>query len=162
MKCSACGFENLEGHDVCDNCLGSLVGAPTSRRYQKSNVLKDHLKDVTFRVSPIVKPTASLREAIAAMKEKKMGCLLVVENNELLGIFTERDVIQKLSFPNDELDTLKIKEFMTPAHEVLTEEHTISAVLNKMSMGNYRHVPIQKSDGTFTYFSVRDALQYLF
>jgi CBS domain-containing protein len=162
MKCPSCGHENLEGYDFCENCLVSLVNSSSTPRFLKSDVLKDPLKNAELRVSPIVKPSATVREAIRAMKEKKMGCLLIVNKQELVGIFTERDLLQKLSFPDDDLDGIKIKEVMTPAPEVLDEEQRISAVLNKMSMGNFRHVPIRKEDGSFTYFSVRDALQYLF
>jgi len=162
MKCPSCKFDNLEGEDFCANCLGSLVGVTVAPRYLKNNVLKDQLKVTELRNPPIVSSATSIQDSLQAMKEKKMGCLLIVDDQELVGIFTERDVVQKLSLPGTDLKGRMIKEVMTPAPEVLSEEQTISAALNKMSMGRYRHVPIRREDGSYSYFSVRDALKYLF
>jgi hypothetical protein len=50
---------------------------------------------------------------------------------------------------------------MSANPEVLRETDSIAAALNKMSMGHYRHIPVQKSDGSYCVTSIKHVLKYL-
>jgi len=160
MKCPLCDFESLEGADFCDECFSSLdqdLDLPVQRQ-----VLFDRISKAKLRPSVMVSPGDSARSLVRTLKEKRVGSALVVEGKELVGIVTERDVLQKPAKPGLELEELEVKNIMTPSPEFLEENQTICDALNKMAVGNFRHVPIRKKSGDFSMFSVRDALAHLF
>jgi predicted transcriptional regulator len=57
--------------------------------------------------------------------------------------------------------TTPVKQLMSANPEVLRETDSIAAAVNKMSMGHYRHIPVQKSDGSYCVTSIKHVLKYL-
>ena len=104
-------------------------------------------------------PGASVRDAIRTMREHRIGCLLVVEGDRLVGILTERDLLLKV----DEGDLSRpVRELMTEDPEVLTPDDPIVYALNKMSVGGFRHVPlIDRGRRPVGIVSVKDIVDYL-
>src|SRR5262249_43496023 len=104
-------------------------------------------------------PSASVREAIRIMREHRIGCVLVVEEERLVGIITERDLLLKLDGPNLERP---IEAFMTPDPETLTLNTPIVYALNKMSVGGFRHVPLVDDEKhPVGIVSVKDIIDYI-
>ncbi|BAZ53980.1 multi-sensor hybrid histidine kinase [Nostoc sp. NIES-4103] len=107
---------------------------------------------------------SSSREAdteIAALHlEARSSCVLIVENNQLLGIFTERDVV-RLSFQKRSLDNLAISEVM--AHPVITLQQcaftNLFLVVNLLHQYQIRHLPLLNEQneivGLLTHESLR-------
>lgn len=108
-----------------------------------------------------VTPNTTAIEAVDKMKAARLGCALVVEEGKLLGIFTERDVLNKLSGKDAVVATTAVKELMSPNPETLSETDSVATALNKMSMGRYRHIPVKKSDGTYSVTSIKHVLKYI-
>jgi CBS domain-containing protein len=54
-----------------------------------------------------------------------------------------------------------IKNLMTANPEVLKETDSVAEALNKMSLGRYRHIPFQKTDGTYAVASIKSVLKYI-
>jgi CBS domain-containing protein len=67
--------------------------------------------------------------------------VLVKEGEVLVGIFTERDLLRKVAMRVDPSKT-KIGTVMTRDPEAVSFHDTIAAVLNKMTVGGFRHVPL--------------------
>jgi CBS domain-containing protein len=95
------------------------------------------------------------------MKQARLGCALVLDNGKLVGIFTERDLLNKLPGRAAQPATTPVNELMSANPEVLREADSIASALNKMSMGRYRHIPVQKSDGSYCVTSIKHVLKYL-
>ena len=87
-----------------ENAQGKLVGLVTSRLLlrhlvhcnnklaQKTQML---VKDIMIETPTTIKPTATLIEALRAMRENRIGCLPVVnDKDELIGIITEMDFLR--------------------------------------------------------------------
>lgn len=129
---------------------------------EKAKIITDPIYNVQLPKAAIVHPTASIKFALRKMCGLDQDCVLIVDRGEVVGIFTERDILRKITSPNMDLEEIEIQQLMTPMPEVLYEGDSISFAFNKMAMGNFRHVPIRRQDGTFTIFSVKDALSYLF
>ena len=85
---------------------------------------------------------ASLADAVALMRSKGIGCVLVVEDDRLVGLLTERDLLLKVLGRVSDLDAVPLSRYMTPDPEVLHLEDPIVFALNKMSLGGFRHVPL--------------------
>ena len=165
MICPACGYENLSGADECDECstpLSQLGGIPNPTGGVQRELMENAIRDVEVRDPIVVSKNASAKEVITQMREKRIGCALIVEGKELIGIFTERDILQRLTEPGIKLSEIDIQNVMTAAPEVLRESDSIAYALNKMAMGNFRHVPFQRKNGGFAVLSVRDILHAFF
>lgn len=89
----------------------------------------------------------SIHEAIEVMNQRRVGCVLVVEERRLVGIFTERDVLLKVVTRGCDLDATPIGEVMTPEPECLTLDDGIAYALNIMHDGGFRRIPLVDDDG---------------
>ena len=87
-------------------------------------------------------PTATVQEACAHMHERRIGAVLVTnDNNELIGIFTGRDAVRVLAegkLPH----ATPLQQVMTENPECLPPRHTAIHALRLMRDGGFRHVPV--------------------
>jgi CBS domain-containing protein len=109
-------------------------------------ILGEPISGIARRKPVVVTPGTSVLEAIRLMNERSRGCVLVVENNRLAGIFSERDVL-RLAGSGRPFDGVEVGQVMTREPEVLRPEHGIAVALNMMSEGGYRHIPLVDADG---------------
>lgn len=109
-----------------------------------------------------VKPGATLREAIALMQKGEFGCVLVCDDGKLAGVFTERDLLLKIAGKRLDWDKENVEKYMTPNPETLPETANLAFVLNVMTIGGFRHVPIVDEAGRPVYVvSIKDVVKYL-
>ena len=164
MICPSCKFNNLEGADRCEECLTPLrqldvPGADGAEGLARS-VMEDDLSELDQEFLGLSSHTPAL-DAIETMKQLRVGCALVIDDGKLVGIFTERDVLKKLTGKDALPPTTAIRELMSPDPETLRETDSVAAALNKMSMGRYRHIPVLKADGTYAVTSIKHVLRYI-
>ncbi len=105
------------------------------------------LRDVPRRPSLMLGPESSVGEVIGQMNERSVGCALIVEGEQLLGIFTERDVLRRIAGTDLDVAAVTVREVMTPSPDTLPEDATIAYALNRMSIEGYRHIPLVDSQG---------------
>ena len=104
-------------------------------------------------------PGAPIADAIQMMREHRVGCVLVVEGGQLVGILTERDLLLKLERADR---GHAVRDLMTPDPEVLSPDDPIVYALNKMSVGGFRHVPLVDDVGRpVGVVSVKDIVDYI-
>lgn len=114
------------------------------------------------RTPVCVESSTRVEEAIATMKDQKTGCVLVVDNGRLTGIFSERDVLLKVAAPRLDQHRAKVESVMTRSPETLQMDDPIVFALNKMSMGGFRHVPIvDKQNRPIGVVSVKDIVNFI-
>ena len=89
----------------------------------------------------------TVRQAIEAMQQRRIGSVLVVEQDRVLGIFTERDVLTKVAGRDMDIDRVAVGQLMTPNPECLGVDDELVYALNQMSIGGYRHIPLLDDDG---------------
>ena len=113
-------------------------------------------------VAPVtVPPSTTIGEAVRTMNEHRIGCLLVVRDDELMGIVTERDVLTKVVGTAVSLDQ-PVGDIMTADPETLRPEHELVFALNRMSVGGYRHVPLVDDAGKpVGIVSMRNFIDYI-
>ena len=163
MLCPSCSYDNIEGADRCEECMTSLfnLDAPQAGREGLSrSVMADdlnHLEQEFLSVSP----DTSALEVIKRMKEARLGCALVMDEGKLAGIFTERDLLNRLTGNDAVAATTAVRDLMSVNPETLNESDSVATALNKMSMGRYRHIPVRKSDGTYSVTSIKHVLKYI-
>jgi CBS domain-containing protein len=96
----------------------------------------------TLKPPVCLSPSVSIREAIEQMRDHRVGCVLVEEKNRLVGVFTERDVLNKVTGRGLDFDQVKVSDLMTQDPECLTPDDGVAYALNKMNVGGFRHIPL--------------------
>jgi CBS domain-containing protein len=102
-----------------------------------------------------VEPEATVAEAATLMGERHVGSLLVVEDDRLVGIFTERDIVRALSSTHD-APTTAVVEWMTKLPQTAAPETDVRAALQTMVDGGFRHLPVCLDDRIAGVISMRD------
>jgi CBS domain-containing protein len=116
---------------------------------------------------PVIFPKeASTSDAMRSMQAQHRGCVLVTENGTsstpLTGIFTERDIMLRVINRGRNPAETALTEVMTHDPESLQADARIAWVLNVMSVGGFRHVPVVNTRGCpVAVISVRDVVEFL-
>lgn len=164
MLCPSCGYDNIEGADRCDECLTSLrhLDVPRADAAQglARSVMEDNLSELEQEFLGISSDTPAI-DAVTRMKDAHVGCALVIDNGKLVGIFTERDVLNKLAGKRAVAPNTPVKELMSPNPDTLRETDSVATALSRMSLGRYRNIPIRKTDGTYAVTSIKHVLKYI-
>ncbi len=82
-----------------------------------------------------------LLSAVALMNNYKVGAVLVVANNNLVGIFTERDILTKVIGQYDPLG-IAVGEVMTPDPMTISPETTVTEAMALITQNHFRHLPV--------------------
>ena len=123
-------------------------------------ILETPISDLPLRDPILISPQASVADAVKSMNDHHTGCVLVGVDGQLVGIFTERDVLTKDFFRVDS-HTVAVETVMTREPETLEPSNSIAFALNKMSVGGYRHIPIVEDGRPVGVLSVRDVVDFL-
>ncbi len=104
---------------------------------------------------------STAEQAIRTMLDRRVGAVAVVdENKRVAGIFTERDVLRRLSLSGHAPGQTPILEVMTTPVEMATLDTTPGQALATMVERHYRHLPIVDDDGRLLgMLSIRNVLQ---
>ena len=103
-------------------------------------------------------PEMSVLEAARAMKDKGVGSVLVTQNNALVGIFTERDLLNRVVAVALDPATTTLDEVMTKDVIGLESHKPLSHALHLMHQHAFRHVPVLDNGRPVGMVSSRDAL----
>ncbi|HKX27608.1 MAG TPA: CBS domain-containing protein [Blastocatellia bacterium] len=144
MICPYCSHHNLDGLDHCDECLHDLsfFDVPRGISGLQQHLMEDTVSQVHFDRLVFVKPHDSVAHAISRIKTIGIGQAVVVKDERLVGILTERDLLYKVAGRDVDLNRIPVSEVMTSDPETVEEGDAIRVVVNKMAVGGYRHVPI--------------------
>lgn len=100
----------------------------------------------------------SVYDAIKVMGEKNIGALLVMEDDKLQGIISERDYARKVVLKGKLSRETLVKEIMTQQVITVTPEDTIEKCMELMSEKHIRHLPIVHNDKVMGMISIGDVV----
>lgn len=105
-------------------------------------------------------PDMTVRAACRLMAEHRIGAVLVVDRqSRTVGIFTERDAMNKILAAGLDPDKTTLSEVMVSEVQTISANKPLAFALYLMSEGGFRHVPVVDDDGTpIGMVSARDAL----
>ncbi len=110
---------------------------------------------------PNVSADASVLDAVRTMQRAKSGACVVLDNNKLVGIFSERDLMLRVVAAGLDPDKTAVREVMTTSLKTLTTEAENSEALELMVSLHIRHLPIVEKDGSLAgLLSVRNLLRH--
>lgn len=163
MDCPFCKYDNMSGAATCDNCGQDLtdLDLPRPRSAMEASIMETSLSALRPKSPVIVPPEATVAEVIRILREHHIGCVLVGSEDEVVGIFSERDVLTRLADRYGERASLPISQFMTAQPEQLDLGAPIGFALDRMSIGSFRHLPITRHGRPEGIISTRDILRFL-
>jgi CBS domain-containing protein len=85
---------------------------------------------------------ATIQDALALMAKHEIACLLITQHDKLVGIFSERDVLNRVAHRYDEIKFKPVRDYMTDKPAAVYETDSPAKALNLMATGGFRHVPI--------------------
>jgi len=161
--CPACEMENVNGAELCERCGMDLTdaGVPTPTSGMQARILGDPLDSLAPWEKVSVTSSATVAEALAVMRERKHGSVLILDGDDLKGIFTERDHLSRVLAKGADPAETKITEVMTSKPATLRASDPLAFAIHLMAVRGFRHVPIFKGGKPQGVVSIRGVLGYL-
>ncbi len=94
-----------------------------------------------------VTPDTTTFAAIKLLADMNIGALLVMEGDEVVGIFSERDYARKVALHQRVSKTTLIKEIMTPDVISIRPDQTVEKCMRLMTDKHIRHLPVINEEG---------------
>ena len=101
---------------------------------------------------------AKALSAVKKMAAKRVGSVAVMEGNRLVGIFTERDVMNRVVAEEKDPATLPISDVMTSDLIITGPDKTIMSATKNMKQSNIRHLPVVDGTDVLGIISLRDLM----
>ena len=121
--------------------------------------LVNHLLDNKGHYVVSVAPEASVFDAIKLMADKAVGSLIVMQDDELVGIITERDYARKVILKGRSSSTTTVAEIMTENVLTTSDSHTVKDCMELMTEKRIRHLPVLEDDRVIGVISIGDLVQ---
>lgn len=93
-----------------------------------------------------ISPDTPVHQALETLDELKIGCLLIATADHLTGVFSNRDVLDKVAEDYERLKERPVSEVMTADPVFVYETDSSAAALCVMAVSGYRHVPVLDMD----------------
>ena len=100
--------------------------------------------------------TATARDAARTMHDWNIGAVLVMQDGQLIGIFTERDLVNRVVACDRDPRATHLQEVMTKDPDSISPEATAMEALRMMEDGGYRHLPVVLGSRVVGILSRRD------
>ena len=110
------------------------------------SLCQDSVTTIQSQPAPIVSPDTTIERAMQVLDGLDIACLLVAEDDRLVGVFTERDVLNKVAEHYHDLKDHPVREVMTCDPIVVYETDHPAAVMSVMAANGLRHVPVLDVD----------------
>ena len=102
------------------------------------------------------RPDETVRDAAERMAEQGCGSILIIEDERLLGIFTERDLLVRVAAAGLELTTTRLRDVMTADPETIGAEEPVEEAVRRMDEGTFRHLVVVSGGRVLGVVSTRD------
>jgi CBS domain-containing protein len=105
------------------------------------------------------RPEASLADVAAILSEKRIGAVLVMDRDSLLGILSERDIVRAIARHGAAALGKLASDCMTSRVVTCRPEDTINDVMGKMTSGRFRHLPVLENGKLAGLVSIGDIVK---
>jgi CBS domain-containing protein len=118
---------------------------------------------IASRTGPVLSITSktTVYDALVIMAEKHIGALLVIDDDKLNGILSERDYVRSTALSDKSPKTTPVSEIMTTAEHLITvsPKNTVEECLNLVSTKRIRHLPVMEGGKVINILSIGDLVK---
>jgi CBS domain-containing protein len=108
-----------------------------------------------------IEPTATLETAIATLARRRIGALVVLgADQRVIGIVSERDVVRALSEQGDAAIKKPLAQVMTREVITCSEADTMNEIMERMTTGKFRHIPVVEQGRLVGIVSIGDVVKH--
>jgi CBS domain-containing protein len=107
-----------------------------------------------------VEPEATLSAAIKILAERKIGAVLVMSQGRIEGILSERDIVRVLGERGAAVLDNPVSAVMTRKVISCRQTDTVSAIMEMMTTGKFRHLPVLEGDRVVGLISIGDIVKW--
>lgn len=105
-------------------------------------------------------PNEKLAEAIRILADNRVGALVITNGDrKIVGILSERDVVRVVAAQGAGALDLTVREAMTPKVKICNENHTVNEIMEIMTAGRFRHLPVEKDGLLYGIVSIGDVVK---
>jgi CBS domain-containing protein len=137
--------------------LRSLKGAI---RFRETTMTVRAILDTKGHHIQSVEPDAKLSAAIKILAERKIGAVLAMSKGRIEGILSERDIVRVLGERGAGVLDEPVSAVMTRKVVSCREADTVAAIMEMMTLGKFRHLPVVEGDKVVGLISIGDIVKW--
>jgi CBS domain-containing protein len=107
-----------------------------------------------------IEPEAKLSSAIKTLSERKIGAVLVMKEGRIEGILSERDIVRVLGERGAKVLDEPVSGVMTRKVVSCRQTDTVAAIMEIMTVGKFRHLPVLDGDKVAGLISIGDVVKW--
>lgn len=109
----------------------------------EKSLAEDLVTSIQYRPFKAFTAETPLEQVVQDMNKNSISCVMILDRAErLLGVFSDRDFLEKVGENYDRLASRPVSQFMTRDPIFVYETDPIAKAINLMSLGGFRHIPI--------------------
>lgn len=108
----------------------------------------------------VVAPDDTVRQAVALLAERRIGAVPVVNGEEVLGVFSERDLLYCLKAGDTDVLNRPVRDVMTAPAVTVSPEDPVMGALSLMTRRRIRHLPVVENGRMVGLVSIGDLVKY--
>jgi len=102
----------------------------------------------------------TISDAVSLLCERKIGAAVVLdEGGKLAGILSERDIIRGLGLSGADVSGKLVSHLMTSSVECCAPDDTVESIMQRMTMGRFRHMPVMEDGNLVGIISIGDVVK---
>ncbi|MBI1262838.1 MAG: CBS domain-containing protein [Rhizobiales bacterium] len=105
-------------------------------------------------------PDVSLQDAARLLTEKRIGAVVIMEGDRLVGILSERDIVKAVSQQGAVALTTPLREVMTSRVVTCGLNDSVDEIMDSMTAGRFRHLPVVENERLIGIISIGDVVKH--
>ena len=106
-----------------------------------------------------ISPDATVLDAVKLLADKNIGALVVVREDQLVGVMSERDYLRKIALTKRDSSAVKVAEIMTSPVACARPEQSVEECMAMMTDKRIRHLPVVENDSLRGVISIGDLVK---
>lgn len=107
-----------------------------------------------------IAPIATLAQAARLLTSKRIGAAVVMQGGQLLGMLSERDIVRAIAVSGAEALERPVSEVMTSRVVTCALNDTVDELMDVMTEGRFRHLPVMERDEVIGIISIGDVVKH--
>lgn len=103
----------------------------------------------------------TIDHAVAEMNRQRIGSIIVKKNDQVCGIFTERDILTRVVAAGRDAKNTLVREVMTESYQSISSDTSVEDAMQLMTDKRVRHLPVLDDDRLVGMISIGDVTRWL-